>query len=402
MTLALDTSTLRNAARPAARAASSDESGFAARPPHLLHVFASFGVGGVPVRISTIINHFGRAYRHTIVALDGDENCARRLTGDADVTFHRVAVDKRRPLRTLWRFRADLERLRPELLLTYNWGAVEWGLINRWRPVCRHVHMESGFGVEEADGQIRRRAVLRRVALARAECLVVPSHTLVDIAARQWRVPSVRIRHIPNGVDWRKYAAPPVAGVIPGFVKRHDEAIVGTLAPLRPEKNLARLIHAFAAIREPANVRLVIVGEGSDRAKLAALVAALGLRERVVFAGHIHAPEQVLGWFDVFALSSDTEQMPNSVIQAMAAARAVAAVDVGDVKHVLAPANQPFVVPKSDSAALSDAIRRLLLQPSLRAAIGRDNQAHVRAHYDQQRMFAAYAKVFDGADSGRG
>jgi L-malate glycosyltransferase len=385
MTLALNHGTLRRGSGSA---------------PHLLHVFASFGVGGVPARIATIINHFGRAYRHTIIALDGNQACASRLAGHADVTFRRVAVDKRNPLRAMWRFRAVLEEIRPDLLLTYNWGAVEWGLVNRWRPVCRHVHLESGFGVEEADGQIRRRVLLRRVAVARAECLVVPSHTLVEIARRQWRIPEARIRHIPNGVDTSKYAASPKPGVIPGFVKRHDEAIVGTLAPLRPEKNIARLLYAFAGIQPRVNARLLIVGDGGERAGLTQLAADLGLGERVVFAGHVEAPEQVLGWFDVFALSSDTEQMPNAVIQAMAAGRAVAAVDVGDVKHILSPENRRFVVAKADPALLGEAIRQLVVDPAGRAAIGRQNQAHVRRHYDQQAMFAAYAAVFDRALAG--
>ena len=81
-------------------------------------------------------------------------------------------------------------------------------------------------------------------------------------------------------------------------------------------------------------VRLVIAGDGAERATLEQFAQELGISDRVVFTGHM-LPEAVLGSFDVFALSSDTEQMPNAVLEAMAARLPVASVDVGDVKDMV-------------------------------------------------------------------
>mgnify|MGYP001600503755 CR=1 FL=1 len=360
--------------------------------PLLLHVFPSFGIGGVPIRISGILNHFGRGFRHAIVALDGDETCRRRLRPELAVSMHKVAVDKGRPLGNLWRFRAALSALGPDLLLTYNWGAIEWGMANWLFPVCPHVHLESGFGPDEAHGQARRRVLVRRMVLTRSRALVVPSRELVRLARDVWRVDPAIVRHIPNGVDCERFAAP-AKGAAAGFKKLPGERIVGTVAPLRPEKNLARLIDAFASVRAPAPTRLVIVGDGVERARLEQRARDRGVADRVVFTGNLEAPEQVLGSFDVFALSSDTEQMPNSLLQAMAAGRAVASVDVGDVRHLVAPANRDFVV-DADTRTLARAIEMLLADDGLRAALGEDNRAHVRARYDQRRMFAAYGELF--------
>jgi glycosyltransferase involved in cell wall biosynthesis len=254
------------------------------------------------------------------------------------------------------------------------------------------VHLESGFGPEEARGQAPRRVLARRLVLKRCRALVVPSLELARLAREEWRVNPAIIRHIPNGVDCARFAKP-AADADPGFVKRRGEKIVGTLAPLRPEKNLGRLIDAFAEVRSAAPARLVIAGDGVERARLEQRVRERGIAERVVFTGNIEAPENVLGCFDVFALSSDTEQMPNALLQAMAAGRAVAAVDVGDVKHLLAPANRDFVVP-ADTRALGGAIETLLADDGQRARLGEDNRAHVRARYDQRRMFAAYGELF--------
>ena len=92
---------------------------------------------------------------------------------------------------------------------------------------------------------------------------------------------------------------------------------------MRPEKNLKRLIRTFAAVAPDFNARLLLVGEGKERGALVQLAGEVGVADRIVFAGYISKPEKVLGLIDVFALTSDTEQMPNAVLQAMAAARRI-------------------------------------------------------------------------------
>src|SRR5690606_7840869 len=146
----------------------------AALAPHLVHVFPSYGHGGVPIRIATVINHFGRRYRHTIVALDGNRAAESRLDPSLGVIFAEPNIDKRRPLASIFRIHRALAGQRPNLLLTYNWGAVEWALVNRLMVIAPHIHFESGFGPEEADRPIPRRVRFRRLALARARLVVVP------------------------------------------------------------------------------------------------------------------------------------------------------------------------------------------------------------------------------------
>lgn len=366
------------------------------RPRHLVHVLPTFAPGGVQIRLSYLINHLQLPVRHTIIAMDGDFSCRSRVDGQA-------AVDYRPPPAAsglagrIRAYRRELLALRPDLLLTFQWGAVEWALANRFRPMVRHMHLESGFGVEEADGQFARRVWMRRLALGRVERLIVPSITLAAIATRDWWVRPDKVLYIPNGVDCAKYAQNPVPGSVPGFVKAAGEKIVGTLTPLRPEKNLPRLIRAFAVASRREGVgpaRLLILGEGMERPKLTALAQELGIADKVLLPGHCDAPEQALGWFDLYAISSDTEQMPNSVNQAMAAGKAVVGLDVGDVRHIVSDPNKPWIVAKGDEAAFADAMTRLLQDDAARAAVGVANAAHVRATYDLDAMVAAYRRVW--------
>ncbi len=238
---------------------------------------------------SEIINHFGSRLRHTVVALDGDFAAARSLADNLDVAFLPIARSRRGLVGTLFHARSRLSRLRPDLLITYNWGAIEWAMANRLLPVARQLHFEAGFGAEEADAQFRRRVVFRRWALARCARVVVPSRGLEDLARRVWKLPPDRVCYVPNGVDPERFSHP-VRDMIPGFTRRPGELVIGTVAPLRPEKNVGRLLRAFAGLDRSMTARLIVAGDGAERPGLIRLAAELGVADRVVFPGQV-APE---------------------------------------------------------------------------------------------------------------
>jgi glycosyltransferase involved in cell wall biosynthesis len=357
--------------------------------PLVVHVFPSFAVGGAQVRFASVANHFGAAFRHIVVSLDGDLACRERLDPGLSMTFPPVVAAKHAMLANARRFRGLLHAWRPDVLVTCNWGAIEFALANL-PPVTRHVHVVDGFGPEERDRQIARRVLMRRLAL-RWTPVVLPSRNLVRIATEVWKLPERRIRYVPNGVDLGRF--------VPGGSRRGAaEPVIGTVAALRAEKNLGRLLRAFAML--PFG-RLVIVGDGPERPGLAALASRLGVAERVEFAGHHADPAGFYAGFDVFALSSDTEQMPLSVIEAMASGLPVVATDVGDVRLMVAEANRPYVV-GADDAALAGALAGLLGDPGARPRIGAANRAKAEAEFDQGAMFATYGALWRGMPVGAG
>ncbi|HEV2100871.1 MAG TPA: glycosyltransferase family 4 protein [Stellaceae bacterium] len=365
--------------------------------PHFLHVFPSFGVGGVPLRMGRIINYLGPELRHTVVALDGNFDAAQSLAGNIEVRLMETGRGRQGLVRTLLGNAAILRRLRPDLLITYNWGSIEWAMANRLWPVVRQMHCEAGFGKEEADRQIRRRVLFRRWALAGCTQVVVPSRRLERLACDVWRLPKEQVVYIPNGVDIERFSDPK-PDAVSGFSRAPGELVVGTVAPLRAEKNVGRLLRVFARLDPSIPARLIIAGDGVERSALTRLASDLGIAARVVFIGHA-APEMVLGAFDVFALSSDTEQMPNALLEAMAAGRAVASVDVGDVKSILSEKNRHFVTPRDDDAAFAASLSQLLGDPATRIALGRANRERVTAAFSQDQMFAAYSQILGLAQS---
>jgi glycosyltransferase involved in cell wall biosynthesis len=358
-----------------------------ARPQHevplVVHVFPTFAVGGAQVRFAAIANHFGGVFRHKVVSLDGNLACRERLRPDLDVTYPLVEAAKHAMLANAWRFRRTLRDWRPDVLVTCNWGAIEFALANIV-PVTRHLHVVDGFGPEEQETQIPRRVLLRRIVLRRTP-VVLPSRNLVRIAGDIWKLPPAVIRYVPNGIDLARFAT---AGVARGG----EEPVIGTVAALRAEKHLGRLLRAFASL--PAG-RLVIVGDGPERAGLLRLAADLGVVQRVEFAGYQADTADFYARFDVFALSSDTEQMPLSVIEAMASGLPVVSTDVGDVRLMVAEENAPFITALNDSA-LATALVALVADPSARQRIGAANLTKARRDFDQAAMFAAHAALWRG------
>jgi glycosyltransferase involved in cell wall biosynthesis len=350
--------------------------------PLVLSIFATFGVGGPQVRFAALANQYGRAWRHAIVAMDGRVDCTARLSPELDVSFPDVPFRRGAMFGNLWAFRGALRELAPDVLLTHNWGSIEWAMACRGLRKIRHVHIEDGFGPEEVDRQLLRRVLLRRFVL-RDSAVVLPSRTLLRLAAQTWRLPRSRLIYLPNGLDLERFrpAAKPACAGPPK---------IGAVAALRPEKNFGRLLLAARLLLERGvDFRLAIIGDGPERRRLEALATELGIRELVDFPGAVADPAQAYRDFDVFVLSSDTEQMPFSVLEAMASGLPVAATAVGDVRHMLDRQNQPFIC-GCDAGALAEAIGRLLADPQLRHRVGAANRRKAQADYDQLTMFRRY------------
>jgi glycosyltransferase involved in cell wall biosynthesis len=169
---------------------------------------------------------------------------------------------------------------------------------------------------------------------------------------------------------------------------------VGTLAGLRKVKNLTALVRACAGL--PEEWQLVIAGEGPEREAILAEAAALGIEHRVHLPGFVAEPAKAVGLFDVFALSSHSEQFPISVVEAMAAGLPVAAPRVGDIGAMVATDNGPFLTDPGDETALAAAIRALAADSAQRRRIGAANRAKAGSEFDEQTMIDRYRALYWG------
>ncbi len=346
-----------------------------------VHVFSTFGAGGPQIRAVQLMARLGAAAQHVVMAMDDNTEAQAQLPPGVEVTF--VPPPPRAgTLSTVSRQRRWLAAQQPDLVLTYNWGAIEsaWAAV---RAGLALVHHEDGFLPDEVQRRLRRRSWLRRWVLRHVP-VIVPSSGLAKIATSEWGVSHVH--HLPNGVDLQRFVPAPRQPV--------TRMVVGTVGGLRPEKDHETLLRAVALVPQ---IELHLVGGGRQRLQLEALAAQLGVAERVVFCGPTDDTSSSYRGFDVFALSSRTEQMPLVLLEAMAAGLPIVATDVGDVRAVLPAAAAPFVVPPQDPAAFAQALRLLCADATLRRAQGAANRARAEQDYEAGRNLDRFLAVYRSA-----
>ncbi len=366
----------------------------------ILHLHSTFNLGGKEARAARLMNHFGAQAEHTILSAEPESLSARDAI-DAKIKIH---FPKDAPALagkpSLKRYLELVDYFRNfDLILSYNWGSMDGvmarTLFSRVEGLPPLIHHEDGFNEDERKKLNWKRNMFRKFALGGSQALVVPSERLENIAKSVWKQPVEKIHRVPNGIDVKRFEKKPQRGALPGFKKGKDDIVVGTLAGLRAVKNLPHLVRTCAAAGD--NVRLIIVGEGPEKAAILAEAERCGMADRLLMPGFLPEPSRYVGLFDIFALSSDSEQFPISLIEAMAAGCPVVATDVGDVKSMVCQANQGFIKPVNDEAQYTEALTTLVQHEQLRQDIGAQNRMKAQAEYNESKMLARYALLYGHA-----
>ncbi|WP_066776481.1 glycosyltransferase family 4 protein [Sphingomonas sp. CCH5-D11] len=368
------------------------------QPLNILHLHSTFDLGGKEARATRLMNAFGDRARHTIVSgMEGRYGARERI--DKGVKYE--IAQNPPPLQgrpSVARYDALARYMRRfDLVLTYNWGAIDGVMARRvfGRGVPPVVHHEDGFNEDEAGGLKRERNLYRRLALSAAHGLAVPSTSLERIALETWKQPRAKVHRIINGIATGLYAGKPDPKGIPGFVRKPKETVIGTVAGLRAVKDLPALVRAAGGLS--SRFRLVIVGEGPERAAIEQAALAMGIEDQLVLPGFLDRPYRFLGHFDMLALSSRSEQFPISVVEGMAAGLPIVAPPVGDIPAMVSAENAPFITEYHGEVRLRDAMQALIANPELRRSVGEANRRKAQAEYDERRMIKRYAALYEEA-----
>jgi len=354
--------------------------------PHILHIFSTFAPAGPELRAVGLMNASGDAYRHSILAIDG---CTDATAALSDRVQARVLdpLPKAGTLTTSRRLRALLRAEVPDLVCTYNFGAMD-GVLAAVGAKVPVLHHEDGFNADEAARFKRRRVWMRRVLLPLAHKVIVPSRRLEELAGELWRLKPGQVERIPNGIQTDKFTAADRNQALRAELGIPTSAcVVGFMGHLRPVKNAARLLEAAAPIAEERDLYLLILGDGEEREALEARAGEGPLAGRVRFVGHQHDPRPHLSAMDIFALSSDSEQHPIALLEAMACSLPVASTEVGDVEHILGQAQRPYLSPLGAGAeGLCTALEGLARDADLRQSLGAANRARVADKFAASQM----------------
>jgi glycosyltransferase involved in cell wall biosynthesis len=227
-----------------------------------------------------------------------------------------------------------------------------------------------------------------------ADCFIAASEAIRQMLVADG-VPAERTVTVHEGIDVDHVLAAPAVSVHEAFWLPHGAPVVGNVAALVPHKGQRHLIEAaHLVVREIPDARFVILGEGELRETLERHVHDHHLEKHVLLPGFRTDVLGCIKGFDVFAMSSVTEGLGTSLLDAMACSRPIVASRTGGIPEVVAEGATGLLVPPRDHAALADAIVRLLKDEGLRRQMGDAGLARVRERFTVERMVAGTAAVY--------
>ena len=201
-----------------------------------------------------------------------------------------------------------------------------------------------------------------------AHGVVTNSAALKDYLHREYKYPLSRIEVCPNGLDADSFRPEPRERL---NQVADASLVIGTVCVLRPEKNLAQLLEAFAKVRAGVpGARLLIVGSGSEEQMLKSLAARLGLEQAAVFLPSTRDVAAAMRSIDIFVHPSLTEGMPNAVMEAMACGCSVIATRVGGSAELIEHGVHGLLVDPGDLAGLTTQIAAIVNDSALRLKLG--------------------------------
>jgi glycosyltransferase involved in cell wall biosynthesis len=277
-----------------------------------------------------------------------------------------------------------LRRLRTDVVHTHDDRPHLYGtLAGRLAGVGRIIHTRHSQGLNLS----RRQRALVNLAAGWVDRFVCVSHDSARLAVRQG-VLARKVCTVRNGIDLERFAY--------SGPRADGPAVI--VARLCPEKDHATLLRATAlAVRADPSFRLEVAGDGPCREDVHRLAGELGLAGHVRFLGQVRDIPPLLARAGLFVLSSLSEGVSLTLLEAMASGLPVVATRVGGNPEVVADDTGLLVRP-ADADALAGALLRLWQAPGERRRLGAAGRARVERHFDVRGMVAVYERLYRGSN----
>jgi glycosyltransferase involved in cell wall biosynthesis len=364
-------------------------------PVPVLHVCDKFGVAGSSIHgVSRLFSWWFPRYDRsrfnvTLVGLKRAEP-ASLLLREQGIDVHHLGRGKFDP-----RILTDLVRLARErkarILHVHGYAAADFGRLAARRAGAALV-LHEHFADPRMPGYQR---VADRMLSGLTDRAIAVSGSTLEFLVKDRAVPRERCRLIWNGAPLDDFAPVPrerARATRAALGLPASAVVVGSIGRLNEQKGHRYLLDAAALL--PADVRILLAGDGDLMEPLRAQAAALGLADRVVFAGHRPDVPDLLGALDVFCISSLYEGTPLALFEAMAAGKAIVSTAVDGCREILRDGDNGLLVPARDAAALAGALRRVVADAALRERLAAAALAD-SARYDIRACVDAMQDLYD-------
>ena len=367
----------------------------------IAHLLYRLDIGGLETVVVNLINHLpAERFHHVVISLTECSDFKKRIN-HPNVTFYQFDKKEGKDPAVWWRLWRLLQQIKPDILHTCNLATLEGVIPARLAGIPLVIHAEHGRDAYDLDGSNWKYLLLRRLLIPFVDYVVPVSEDLAQWLENRVKVPEGKIKKIINGIDSplppRSYdSRSPLPD--PGFAPA-ETLIIGTVGRLWPVKDQANLLLAFAHLltlldEEKKLLRLVLIGDGPQRAELEALAQELNIHEQLWISGWRDDVAQLLRGVDIFALPSLAEGTPLTILEAMAAGLPVVATQVGGVADLVIDGVTGALVPAADHQALAQALFTYIKDPALAPAQGRAGYERYAQKFTLERMVEQYKDLF--------
>jgi sugar transferase (PEP-CTERM/EpsH1 system associated) len=369
------------------------------RPIRILHILDTLGKGGMENGLVNLINRLDPSrFEHIVCAVRRLGESAQRLPADR---VRIMCLDKTDGTALqIPAFARTIRQLRPDIVHSRNWGGIEAVIAGRLVRPCATVHSEHGLDSITGGAEPWYRTRFRRLAYESATRVITVSHALKAFHAQRTGLAVSKISVIHNGVDHLHYAPNPElrARIRNEFAIADDVfclGAVGSLFPVKDHLTLLKAMRRMAHFQKPW--RLFILGDGPERARLQEFAAAdPDCAPFITFLGSSNRVPELMQAMDGYILSSLTEGLSNSLLEAMATGLAVVATASGGTPEVVEDGVSGLLFPVADDRVLANHLYSLLLDKARRLRLGQYAARRVREHFSLEWMTAQYDQLYQG------
>lgn len=372
------------------------------RPIHIIHIVHSFGIGGLENGIVNLANRMDPSrFKISIVSLTGSMDSKDRITRQ---NVNCVVIQKNQGGSAhegngndwflSFRLAKFFKREKADIIHTHGWGTfLEGVLAGKLARIPVLIHGE--HGTDRLD--LTRRRIAYRVGARGVETILAVCENMRDRFIRKYHIPAQKMQTIRNGVDTEYFKQDKTLrnGTRQKLGYKDDDVVIGTIGRLCYEKNYETLLQAIALIIDKyASIQLVMVGDGPYRASLTQLAVDLGIASRVHFLGTRYDRLDLLNAMDVFALTSVSEGLPNTLLEAMSVGLPVITTSVGGIPEVVTTQQDGFLVQPQDSEGFAESLEKLLQSSKLRDQLGAAAQARMKVKFSLNNMILEYENMY--------
>jgi len=362
----------------------------------VLHIFNYLGLGGTELTALRLITNLDKGgFENRLCGLRGlDAELLAQRFPEADVTAM--------PDRNGGRFSAlkkCIRRFKPHIVHSRNWGAIEAVPAARLTGVPIAIHSEHGYEINTVAGLPLRRRLFRRAVYGMTDVVFTVTQQLREYHAGQaWISPS-RIRVISNGIDTDFFAPrrDVRSRVLEAAGVGKDRFVIGSVGRLVPIKDHGLLLKSAERLSQRGvNVHVLLAGSGPELIRHQEFLKTSGpLAGRVTFLGATDKVPEVMNALDVFVLTSISEGMSNTLLEAMACGLPVLATQVGGNTEVVGdPGLCGCLFAPGDINGLAEQLERLATDSYARRNMGTAARERALKMFSMQRMVENYRHLY--------